>query len=147
MIVEIDQSGKVEQLNTHTVVACANGTSSAVLVTASVKRTLIRRFRKSLIPRKDLYPILFSVLVYILLQNLKSSPSVLIIDEEYTGKDSLIRETLFKLLGEKNKDSIQVRFKQVGKLSPAHKVAWKTYRTKPRDTKRIKANEVLELWQ
>jgi len=63
MTVEVDQSGKFEQLNTHTVIACANGKSNVIWISASVKRSLIQSLRKSLIPRKDIIPILFAVLV------------------------------------------------------------------------------------
>lgn len=43
MWTEVDQSGKFEQLNTHTVVACANSEGKTIVITASVKRRLIQR--------------------------------------------------------------------------------------------------------
>src|SRR3990167_8480405 len=98
MTVEVDQSGKFEQLNTHTVIACANGKNSSIWISASVKRNLIQGLRKSLIPRKDLVPILFTTLVFILLDSLDVFPNTIIIDEEYTGKDHIIEESLRKLL-------------------------------------------------
>jgi len=101
MTVEVDQSGKFEQLNTHTVIACTNGKNSSIWVSASVKRSLIQRLRKSLIPRKDLVPILFTTLVFILLDSLDAFPNTIIIDEEYTGKEGIIEESLKKLLVDK----------------------------------------------
>lgn len=149
MTVEIDQSGKVEQLNTHTVIACANGESNAIWISASVKRSLIQNLRKSLIPRKDLVPILFTVLVFILLDNIDTIPDTIIIDEEYTGKEDIIEESLRKLLASKSRKRWQgqIRFKQVGKLSPAHKLAWRTHRakTKPTYAKKILEDNVLKL--
>lgn len=149
MTVEVDQSGKFEQLNTHTVIACANGKSNAIWISASVKRNLIQKLRKSLIPRKDLLPILFAVLVFILLDTLDSLPNTIIIDEEYTGKDRIIEESLTKLLVDRRRTKWQGQmwFKQVGKLSPAHKLAWKIHRTKkkPMFVKKILEDDVLQL--
>ncbi len=34
MLVEVDQSGKFEQLNTHTVIACANGNKNTIWISA-----------------------------------------------------------------------------------------------------------------
>ena len=149
MTVEIDQSGKFEQLNTHTVIACANGKNSAIWISASVKRTLIQKLRKSLIPKKDLVPILFAVLVFIALDNLNTLPNTIIIDEEYTGKEAIIGESLRKLLADKSGKGWQgqIRFKQVGKSSPAHKLAWETHRAKkkPVNIKKISEENVLKL--
>lgn len=149
MRVEVDQSGKFEQLNTHTVIACANGKTNAIWISASVKRSLIQNLRKSLIPRKDLVPILFSILIFILLDSKDTMPNTIIIDEEYTGKEDIIGESLRKLLAGKSKVKWQgqIRFKQVGKLSPAHKLAWKVHRAKkkPDFVKKILEENLLKL--
>ncbi len=147
MVVEIDQSGKFEQLDTHTVLACANGKSNAIWISASVKRNLILQLRKSLIPRKDLIPIIFAILVFILLDTLDTLPDKIIIDEEYTGKDEIIEESLKKLFVNKSQTNWQehIQFKQVGKLSPAHKLAWKTHaaRKRPISVKKISEEDIL----
>ncbi len=149
MTVEVDQSGKFEQLDTHTVIACANGKSNAVWISASTKRNLVQRLRKSLIPRKDLIPILFAVLVFILVDNLATLPDTIIVDEEYTGKEDIIGESLRKLLVDKSrvKWQGQIRFKQIGKMSFAHKLAWKIHRAKkrPTDVKKILEDDILKL--
>jgi len=149
MTVEVDQSGKFEQLNTHTVIACANGKSNAIWISASTKRNLVQRLRKSLIPRKDLVSILFAVLVFMLLDNLGTPLNTIIIDEEYTGKDNIIGESLRKLLVDKSRTKWQgqIRFRQIGKLSSAHNLAWKTHRARKRpiDVKKILEDDVLQL--
>lgn len=149
MTVEIDQSGKFEQLNTHTVIACANEKSSLIWIPVSVKRNLVQKLRKSLFPRKDLIPILFAVSVFILLDWLDTLPNTIIIDEEYTGKEDIIGESLKKLLVDKSRKKWegQILFKQVGKLSPAHKLAWKVHRAKkrPLDVKKISEEAFLQL--
>jgi len=149
MRVEIDQSGKFEQLNTYTVIACANGKEQAIFLSASVKRRLVQKLRKTLVPRKDIIAVVFGVLVFILLEKLDNFPDVIVIDEEYTGKEAIIRETLRKLILYKTKDKWKgsVRFKRVGKSSPAHRLAWKLYRAKKGiNTKRISEKEVLRWW-
>lgn len=86
------------------------------------------------------------MLVFILINTLDTPPDTVIIDEEYTGKDEIIRESLRKLfLNKLPKDwQGQIRFKQVGKLSPAHKLAWETHRTKkkPLSVKKISEEDV-----
>ncbi len=149
MTFEIDQSGKLEHLNTITVVAGSNKYSNAIKITASEKRKLIQQLRKSLIPHKDLLPILFGILVFILIRDLKEIPSVILIDEEYTGKDEIIKETIQKLLeGEKLREHVIIRFGRIGKLSPAHKLAWSIHRGKLRKSvKSISNKQVLKFWK
>jgi len=76
-------------------------------------------------------------------------PDTIVIDEEYTGKDHIIEESLRKLLVDKSRKRWQgqIRFRQVGKLSPAHKLAWKVHRAKkrPLDIKKILEDDVLKL--
>lgn len=125
MSVEIDQSGKIEQLNTNTVVALANNLSSAIFISTSDKRKLFMRLRKSKIPRNILYPQIFAILIYLATHKLKLLPDVLLIDEEYTGKNKLIKEFLIKLITRtRPKWNGDIRFKLIGKLSPAHRLAW-----------------------
>lgn len=128
MSVEIDQSGKIEQLNTSTTVGIANDIKLAIRISVSHKRRLLFKLRKSLIPRNDLYPIIFSIMIYLLLLKLNKVPSKIIIDEEYSGKERLIENTIRKLFKIKhiNWDGIII-FKQIGKESIAHDVAWATH--------------------
>lgn len=150
MTVEIDQSGKIEQLDTNTVVAYANGKTNSVRINASEKRKLVKKLRTSLIPRKDLYPIIFTIVTFIVLIELKPFPDVIIVDEEYTGKDTIIKETLLKLILQNvNKNwKGSIRFKQVGKQSPAHRVAWLHHKQKrTKNSKIITARDILNYWQ
>lgn len=128
MNIEIDQSGKIEQLNTLTTIGASNNIKIAIKISVTEKRKLIIRARKSLILRKDLYSVLFAILVFILISKLKIIPPIIIIDEEYTGKDDIIRETLTKLILRKSPRWFgQVKIKQIGKSSKAHDVAWSSH--------------------
>lgn len=128
MSVEIDQSGKIEQLNTSTTVGAANDEKLAIRIATSHKQRLLYKLRGSLIPRNDLYPIIFSILIYLLIIKLKKLPGKIIIDEEYSGKEKLIENTICKLLNRKTiKWSGNIIFKQIGKGAIAHDVAWATH--------------------
>lgn len=144
--IEIDQSGKIEQLDTHTVIAGSNGEQRAIFISAGEKRKIIQRLRKSLIPSKDLLPILFSVLIFLLLKKFGRLPTVIIIDEEYTGKDKIISESLKKLLSHKKKEQkMEIKFGLIGKSSPAHSLAWSIHRRKRSLGIRISSEEILNL--
>lgn len=128
MNVEIDQSGKIEQLNTATTVGMSNGIQLAIKINVTDKQKLFFKLRRSLIPRNNLYPIIFSIMIFFLLRKLNKIPSKIVIDEEYSGKEQLIEQTINKLF-ENNKIACKsnIIFKQIGKHSLAHDVAWATH--------------------
>jgi len=141
MRVEIDQSGRLEHLNTDTVIAFANGSKGSILIKVGDKRKLVVKIRKSAIPGDQAMPILFAMCIFLLIKDLNKQ-SILIIDEEYTGKDKIIKSTLEKLLGIKWEGS--VRFGRIGKDSPAHHLAWIIHRHKSRrnEAKRLAVADI-----
>ncbi|KKP47626.1 MAG: hypothetical protein UR39_C0003G0029 [Candidatus Woesebacteria bacterium GW2011_GWA1_33_30] len=66
MKAEIDQSGKVEHLNTHTVVSLANHVSGSVYLSATEKIKLIKILRKSIFNRAEFIYKIFAIIVAIL---------------------------------------------------------------------------------
>lgn len=147
MVVEIDQSGKLEQLDTDTVVAFSNSENGVVYIKTGLKRKIVQLLRTTLIPQKELYPILFAIIIYKLIEPLDHK-IILKIDEEYTGKEEIIKETLEKLLKRKfgKKWQGEIRFGNIGKLSNAHKLAWRIHRNKNiKGIKKITENEILSL--
>lgn len=143
--VEVDQSGRVEDLSTGTAVAFADGESAAVFISAGEKRRMINFLRRtSFIEAKDLPAVIFGVLVFHLIQGNKLH--TLKIDEEYAGKNALIEETVKKLFFQnRNKNIPTIRFVRIGKLSTAHKLAWSTHRAKGRgkNIKRVLEKNIL----
>lgn len=133
MSVEVDQSGKIEQLNTNTVIALANDFSIAVYIPAASKQKLFLKLRQIKLFRDILYPNIFAVLIFMAMKHLKKLPEIMYIDEEYTGKDKLIHYKLMMLIRKfKPKWNGSIRFKRVGKQSPAHKLAWLVHAKKGR---------------
>ena len=79
--------------------------------------------------------------------NIRPNGITFIIDEEYTGKNNIIEQALAKLLNLRFKDKWNgnIRFKLIGKLSPAHKLAWKWHRLKQKGgLRRLKEEEILK---
>ncbi len=145
MIVEIDQSGKLEQLDTTTVIAFSNSKSGAIIISVTSKRKIIQYLRKTLILSKNIIPVLFAVIIFILSGSL--SPSIVLrIDEEYTGKESQIKEILEKLFRKKYSNRWQgsIRFAKIGRSSNAHNLAWGIHRGKIKGNfRKIKESEIL----
>jgi len=148
MKVEIDQSGKLEQLNTNTILSFANGKSGSILITVSIKRQLIQYARKSLFSEKDNLIVLFSILIFLLILDQPNGVNF-IIDEEYTGKDKIIERALTRLLQIKfkNKWTGNLIFKQIGKQSPSHKLCWSIHRNKKlqKYVRKITLEEIIKL--
>lgn len=147
MAIEIDQSGKLEQLDTDTVVAYSNDINAVLYIKAGTKRKIVQHLRTTLIPRKDLYPIFFAILIFLLIKSIKAQITI-IIDEEYTGKNDVIKETLEKLLLKQFKENWKgaIRFGQIGKHSPAHTLAWKNHRQKSHaEIRKINKEEIMGL--
>lgn len=143
MQVEIDQGGKIEQLNTHTVVALSNNIQTAIYITAKEKSKLYFSLRKTIIRRRDQNAMVFAVLVCLLLEYSKKNFGSVYVDIEYSGKNDIIENTIKKISKIKLPD---INFKLVGKSSKAHELGINIYRRKDKSKcKVIDANEILKL--
>lgn len=149
MKVEIDQSGKIEHLDTPTIVALSNDDAKALIIKASVKRRLLQQLFSGLTSKNDIIPLVFAVAVFLLI-DVSHINTVIIIDEEYTGKDALIAQALTKLLNRKfgNKWRGSIRFSRIGKRSSAHRLAWELHRKKRKQSKlrHLTEQEILKLF-
>ncbi len=128
MRVEIDQSGKVEQLDTDTILAYSNGSWGAIKIKVAVKRRIIQFLRKTSRYGTDFSAELFAVTVFLLVQEL-SPNTIFVIDEEYSGKNKEISEKLEGFLIQKygKKWHGGIRFERIGKHSRAHFYAWEIH--------------------
>lgn len=148
MRIQIDQSGRLEQLNTKTVIAGSNSESQSLTLLVKTKQQLKRRLQKTLVPARDLPAVLFGVVIFILLQEFKQRPTAVDIDEEYSGKSDMIEETILKLYSQLHERVPVMRFIRIGKHANAHRVAWKTHRQKRvSNSKVVPEKEILKLWQ
>lgn len=147
MQVEVDQSGKVEQTNKVTVLAFANGVERSILISASQKRKVLAVLKKRRPQWSTRLTIVyvFSVLVYLLVKDHMEKLSLIIIDKEYPGHEAVIKNRILTLCRRRgiviHKD--QIVFANIGKKSPAHKLAWKAYNRLVDPDQVLSAHDVL----
>ena len=144
MHIEVDQSGKIEQLNMNSVIAFSNKNQYSVLISKEVKREVYKIYKGKV---KELRYRLFCVGVYFCLKEYIREKELITICCEYAGKENLIKSFL---LGYLRKDYPAVdpkiiRFGMIGKKSNAHAVAIDVYRGNRRPNKILSLSEV-EKW-
>lgn len=125
MDIEIDQSGKIEDTNKNTVVAFSNSRFKSVLIGAKEKREVQKLFRRIGRSRMFVYRS-FAILIFLLIRRHLKEIQKITIDEEYPGKESLIKNLLFQEIRAVNADfdKKNIVFRRIGKKSRAHFVAY-----------------------
>lgn len=116
----VDQSGKVEQTNMNTVVAATN-TRSVVVILQSRDKQRIFRYAK-MYGRRHLYLRVFAYAIFRAVEERLGRDLKIVIDEEYAGKEHIIRRLLCNFIIEKRGffDIRRIVFDRVGKHSKAH---------------------------
>lgn len=144
MSYQIDQSGKIEQTERNTVIACINSQEITILLKKSEKRRLQKIFIN--LEMKKFFPYLtFAALVALLLKKLKPKTRI-VIDKEYFGHENLIEEKIniyLEQLGEKSLSSIE--WGHVGKLSKAHNLGYLVAVNKKKPDIIVNAKEIMEV--
>ena len=137
MSLQIDQSGKIEETATSSVLGASNLIKASVYISGREKRKLQERFRRIGKPRL-FRNMVFSSLLYFLVKRLDGS---LVVDIEYAGHTREI-EYLVKLYLGKNAN---LTWKLIGKSSPAHDLAYKIKIGKIKPDTIITAENVINL--
>lgn len=126
---EVDQSGRIEETNRHTIISIASREYSyTVRINSKVKKLIQKKFQKMKKPKMfGIYG--FIVGVIILIKKSKIKDSVVIIDIEYDGYNKVITNELIKNINQ----NLEYRFSNIGKKSPAHVSAYTVFkkRSKP----------------
>jgi len=141
MKIEVDQSGKIERSNHDTIIAASNDKQYCVKIPRKVKRNILD-CRKEI---KQIKYKLFCIGVYFCIKRYLHGNNLIIIDDEYHGKNKLIKSILFSYIRTKNKEfnNDLIRFDTIGKNSNAHHIVIETFR------KEHQPNEILnekEIW-
>lgn len=144
MKVEIDQSGRVEDLTTGTVVAYSNSTTKSVWISAGEKREVVRFIKSNANFSLKYAPLFFTILILILLENEKITK--ILIDEEYTGQNNYILNIIKGFFESAGNKSPEIIFGRIGKRSRAHDVAITAYRKKGRLSKRLKFKDIVKFF-
>lgn len=141
---EVDQSGKIEQTERDTVIACVNTQSKTIFIKKKDKRALQQLFKTASNQRSFTY-LTFSALLAILLSDLKPKHKI-IIDREYLGHEKFIKEKLELYLGQLGiKNLPPITFGHVGKLSKAHKLAYLTAIKKQKPSLTVGVTDVMKV--
>ena len=134
---QVDQSGKIEDTAKLTVVALSNGLQKSIILSAKDKRDLQKTFREAGKPKVFSLQV-FAALVYILLEKSQVKDNVITLDKEYPGHENLIKSYIVQLINKRKKVRLHegnIRFGLIGKLSPAHNLAYISFKKKRADLK------------
>ncbi len=127
----------------NTVVGFSNDHAACVFVSAEIKREVIR-YLKSKITSANFAPLFFSILVFLLIKEEKFN--YVLIDEEYTGKDEYISETIKRFFEFSKKRCPEIVFGRIGKHSKAHTLSLKVHRAKGRGVIKIGFRQIVRLF-
>lgn len=145
MRIEIDQSGKIEYTTHDTVVAFSNHKSKTVFIQKKDKRAIQKICRKYKQSSIFIYKT-FASLIYLLIKDDLKEIQQIIIDQEYEGHESEIKHFLLQIIRKANKNfpKDNIIFKQIGKKSRAHILAYKVYQKQAKADIIIKADELIK---
>lgn len=145
MIVEINQSNKVEQTNKDTIIGLANEKIFTILIKRKVKRKLQGEFRKEGKPRLFVYRTFIAGVVLALKYAQLRKASKIVIDEEYYGKDKLLKSMFFEMGSRFFKEIPEVSFEKIGRKSKVHEICYFTMKGKYNPDKVIGFEEIKQL--
>ncbi len=138
---EVDQSGRIEETKSYTIIAIAcKDYSYTVKIDSNTKRRLQTYFHKIGKPKMfGVYGFVSGLIL--LIKRSKVINSVVIIDIEYKGYNKVILNELMK-----NTDqNLEFRFTNIGKNSPAHHSAYAVFSKYNKTDYNIKSEEFEKL--
>lgn len=143
MHIEVDQSGKVELLSVDTVIACSNDRQYSIKIPKKIKQEIYYNYKNKI---KQIKYKLFCIGVYYCIERFLRKLELIIIDDEYHGRNNIVKSILISYIKENYRDFDEkmIRFSQITKNSNAHHVAIETFRGEH------KPNEVLtekQIWR
>ncbi len=140
--VEIDQSIRIEQTHQATVLAFADGVQRTIRIPARVKRACQKKLRARGAKPGMIALRMFVAGLLVLLEGQLDYFASITIDTEYEGREGEIKGLLLRFVSKRLVNEA-ITFRQIGKKSPAHRVAWETHRGKRRPNKVVRLEELL----
>ena len=138
MIIQINQSNKIEKTNKDSIIGLANEVTFTVLVKRKIKRKLQEDFRRKGKPRLFVYRTFIASVVLLIKYAKLKNISKIVIDQEYYGQDKMLKSMFLEMWSRFFKDIPEISFEGVGKKSKVHHICYFTMKGK------YKINEVLE---
>lgn len=143
MKIEIDQSQKIEATSKDTFIGFSNNISHVIKIPAKVKRQLKQEFRELGKPELFTYRV-FSAGICLLIRDYLRKIDMMVVDEEYTGREPLIKNMLREMLKRMRRKEPRIYFDRIGKKSRAHEVSYLAMR-KNRANRTLRIGEIREL--
>lgn len=147
--VEVDQSGKIGDTGTKTVLAFSNHISFSIVIPARVKREVLAWLRRHHKSTAHSYIRFFAAGLYLLFQEYIAQISHLTIDLEYPGHDQTIQSFLIEYFKRVriNLSGDKIIFRRIGKHSRAHECALSVYQGARKPDRVIRTKELIALLQ
>ncbi len=145
MQIEIDQSGKIEDTERLTVIAFSNSINRSLLISAKDKRSIQSIFRKINQPRRFISKV-FAAAIFVLIKDHLDSAHTIVIDKEYPGHEAEIKRYIYDICNKEGYtlNKHQIQFGNIGKRSPAHSVAYLSYKARKADI-HLSAKDLLNI--
>jgi len=142
MKVEINQSNKIEQTNKDTIIGLADDKIFTVLIKAKIKRKLQEEFKKQGKPRLFVYRTFVAGIILVFRYAQLKNLSRVVIDEEYYGKDKLLKSIFLEMWSKYFTEVPEVCFERIGKKAKVHNVCYFTMKRKYRPDRVISFKEI-----
>jgi hypothetical protein len=142
MRIEVDQSGKIEQLNKDTYIAFSNDEQYCIKLPKKTKQEISFTYRSKI---KQLIQKIFAICVYHCLIDYLHNKRLIVIDQEYEGWEPFIKRELINHITHIYPyfDRNIIVFNKITKESRAHKLALRSYREEERPNKILSKEEIL----
>jgi len=144
MKAEIDQSIKIEDTARDTILAFSNNIPATALIPRQIKRKLQQKFRQNNKSHLFMYRT-FATGIVLLIKNYLRKIDVVIIDIEYPGHDKQLKNMILAMLKRLRRKQPRIYFRQIGKKSNAHSLAYLTYKRKRKPDIFIKQKDLESL--
>lgn len=147
MILQVDQSVKIENTSADTVLALSNDVCYAILIPAVAKRHCLQVLRRRHMRGTTIVLQVFSAALFLLLERHLHQAERVVIDVEYPRHEGAIKGMLLNWIRRTRPDfdAHRILFKRVGKACPAHRRAIQIVRHKELPDRVVTAREVLRL--
>lgn len=140
----IDQSIRIEETGKDTIIAFVDKKySHSLRIKSNTKKSIQNYFRK--MGKPNIFPILvFAVSTYLLIKHFKLKLDVLIVDVEYLGHESTIKNIILSLYRIDKVSEPNIYFSNIGKEDKAHLLAIGVHRKKMKEDFTLSESEIIK---
>jgi hypothetical protein len=148
-VVEVDQSGRIEETNRDTVLAFSDGIQFSVLIPSRVKQDCLRALRLQGIKGNLFYIQFFAIGLFYLLRGHIEKIDRVTIDREYLGHEGQIKDYLINCLFRSGLmiDSYKIEFSHIGEHPPVHTLAISTFRKAEKPNLVLSSQDIMKMFK